>query len=329
MKIIDFASIVTKIRVWESRLLTKAFYDRLMDAENLDSALKLLSETAYGQYLEGGSYENDLSLASRDMYDELYKSTPYEEIIDFMRVKYDYHNIKALIKGKILDKDFSSILIPTGTVPVDVLKTALSSDNYVELPKTMSEAIQAVLEDFEKTKDPQRIDIILDKYMFIHMKDMVKTLKNDFLEGYVTSLIDLTNIKTILRIKTLNKPLKFLKEVLVEGGELDSSLLEELFLEDYAHIPNKLRHKSYGKMVKESIDNFLKTDSLKSFEKNIDDYLMDYMKTARFVNLGPEPIAVFIYAKETEIKNIRIILVGKLNKVSKELIKERLRDSYV
>lgn len=329
MKSTDFASIVTKIRVWESKLLTNAFYERLIDAENLEGSLKLLSETSYGHYLEGRSFESALSLASKDMYDELNKATPYKEIIDFMRIKYDYHNIKALIKGKILDKDFSSMLIPTGTIAVDVLKSALSSDNYAKLPKTMSEAIKASFEDYENTKDPQRIDIILDRYMCIHMKDIVKTLKNDFLEGYVTRFIDLTNIKTILRVKSLNKPLKFLKEVLVEGGELDFSFLEELFSEDYAHIPNRLSYKDYGKMVREGIDAFLKTNSLSTFEKNIDNYFMDYMKTAKFINLGPEPIGVYIYARETEIKNLRIILVGKLNKVSNELIRERLRDSYV
>ena len=36
-----------------------------------------------------------------------------------------------------------------------------------------------------------------------------------------------------------------------------------------------------------------------------------------------------IYAKETEIKLIRIIMVGKLNNVAEEVIRERLRDSYV
>ncbi|WP_127837151.1 V-type ATP synthase subunit C [Clostridium prolinivorans] len=329
MKTTDFASIVTKIRVWESRLLTKPFYERLIDTENLDGALKLLSETYYGHYLEGKNFEAALNKAFKDMYDELYEITPYKEIIDFMRVKYDYHNIKTLIKGKILDKDFSSILIPMGILDIDLLKTALSKENYAELPNIMSEAIKTALDDFENIKDPQRIDIILDRYMFIHMKNLVQILNNSFLEGYVTTLIDLTNIKTILRIKSLNKPLNFLKEVLLDGGELDSSLLKELFLEDYSLIPNKLAHKNYGLMIKESIETFLRTNSLSSFEKNIDDYIMGYMKDSKLINIGPEPIAVFIYARETEIKNLRIILVSKLNNVSKELIKERLRDSYV
>jgi len=34
-------------------------------------------------------------------------------------------------------------------------------------------------------------------------------------------------------------------------------------------------------------------------------------------------------AKETEIKNARIIMVGKINNISNDVIRERLRESYV
>ena len=42
-----------------------------------------------------------------------------------------------------------------------------------------------------------------------------------------------------------------------------------------------------------------------------------------------EPLLAYIYAKETEIKVIRIIMVGKLNNIAEEVIRERLRDIYV
>jgi V/A-type H+-transporting ATPase subunit C len=42
-----------------------------------------------------------------------------------------------------------------------------------------------------------------------------------------------------------------------------------------------------------------------------------------------EPIIAFIIAKENDIKNIRIILSGKLNKLLPSKIKERVRDTYV
>ena len=56
---------------------------------------------------------------------------------------------------------------------------------------------------------------------------------------------------------------------------------------------------------------------------------MDMMKDAKMIPFGPEAVIAYIYAKETEIKVIRTIMVGKLNNITQEVIRERLRDVYV
>ena len=55
---------------------------------------------------------------------------------------------------------------------------------------------------------------------------------------------------------------------------------------------------------------------------------MELMKNSKLVTFGPEKILSYIYAKETEIKVIRIIMVGKLNNIAEEVVRERLRDIY-
>lgn len=56
---------------------------------------------------------------------------------------------------------------------------------------------------------------------------------------------------------------------------------------------------------------------------------MNMMRDAKIIPFGVEPVIAYIYAKETEIKIIRIIMVGKLNNIAAEVIRERLRDIYV
>ncbi|HBF8938183.1 TPA: V-type ATPase subunit, partial [Clostridioides difficile] len=65
------------------------------------------------------------------------------------------------------------------------------------------------------------------------------------------------------------------------------------------------------------------------FEKLCDDYLMEYVRGAKFKPLTLEPLIAYLYAKESEIKTIRIILTSKLNNIDADTIKERLRDAYV
>ena len=66
-----------------------------------------------------------------------------------------------------------------------------------------------------------------------------------------------------------------------------------------------------------------------NLDKFCDNYIMSYMKEAKLKALTIEPVVAYIYAKQTEFKNIRIIFTGKLNNISNEKIKERLRESYV
>jgi V/A-type H+-transporting ATPase subunit C len=73
----------------------------------------------------------------------------------------------------------------------------------------------------------------------------------------------------------------------------------------------------------------LKKESLTKWERACDDALMAVVRKARFFALGPEPVFGFIFAKEMETRNLRVILSGKQSSVPKEEISERLRDPYV
>jgi V/A-type H+-transporting ATPase subunit C len=45
--------------------------------------------------------------------------------------------------------------------------------------------------------------------------------------------------------------------------------------------------------------------------------------------MGVEPFIAYLFAKETEIRNVRIIMTGKINRLNDDLIRERLRLGYV
>lgn len=61
----------------------------------------------------------------------------------------------------------------------------------------------------------------------------------------------------------------------------------------------------------------------------MDNYLIELIKPSLTINFGPEPLFSYVLAKEAEIKILRIIMVSKLNKLSPDAIRERLRDLYV
>ena len=79
----------------------------------------------------------------------------------------------------------------------------------------------------------------------------------------------------------------------------------------------------------EGLEAFRRTGRLTEFEKIADNDIMRLHESSKSIVFGPEPIFSYLFAKETEIKVLRIIMVSKINKLSPEVIRERLRDLYV
>ena len=64
-------------------------------------------------------------------------------------------------------------------------------------------------------------------------------------------------------------------------------------------------------------------------EKQLDNYLLDFVGSARTLSFGVEPLIAYLVLKENEIRIARIILSGKQNAIPNALIEERLRNTYV
>jgi V/A-type H+-transporting ATPase subunit C len=193
----------------------------------------------------------------------------------------------------------------------------------------MRESIEEAIFNFENTKDPQIIDIILDKYMFKELVKIKNEINDTFTNKYVVALIDSTNLKTLLRVKKQKKGREFFTSVIIEGGSIDKDRFLGMINDDAQNIATKLSFSNYAEFMKNGIEYYTKTNSVSLLEKLVDNFIMDMMKNAKIIPFGVEPLLAYIYAKETEIKIIRIIMVGKLNNISGEIVRERLRDSYV
>lgn len=328
-----FTQVIPRLRVLETRLLDKAKIDRMVDSNSADEVIKILQETEYSNVMtnvkRAEDYEYMLSAELKRVYDDVYSMSPVRSLVDIMSIKYDYHNIKVILKGMFLEKDFSDMLMGFGTVDASKMKVDIETGSLSSFKSTMRKAIEETIEDFNSKKDPQRIDIILDNYMFENMREIAKELNDDFTSKYVSALIDLTNLKSLLRVKKQNKDRDFLLTLVIEGGSIDKDVLVALLSDSVENIASKLSYTNYEEVLKLGVEDFAETGSAGTLEKLVDNYIMDLMKSAKMIPFGGEPLLAYIYAKETEIKVIRIVMVGKLNNIAGEVIRERLREIYV
>lgn len=333
MDVMQFTQALSRIWVLETRLLDKSKIERMLESSTAEDTLKILGETEYANVMltvkRATDYEDILSTELKRIYNLMYEISPVKSIVNLMSIKYNYHNLKVMLKGKFLNKDLSHMFINLGNEDLYEIKGKIDSGNYNDLKEEHRLAVEKVVADFEITKDPQRIDIIMDKYMFAKMVEIKNELKYPFVNKLVNAIIDSTNVKTLLRLKRQNKNRDFASEVMISGGAIDRDNLVALINESPENIIARLQSTIYSNMIKEGIEAYIATDSANLLEKLSDNYIMALMKDSKLVTFGPERIFSYIYAKETEIKIIRIIMVGKLNNIADEVIRERLRDIYV
>jgi len=64
-------------------------------------------------------------------------------------------------------------------------------------------------------------------------------------------------------------------------------------------------------------------------ERGIEDLLMNYLREAKKIVFGPEPVYAYGLARKRELSLIRLVGVGKLNGIPAGLIKERVSETYV
>ena len=323
------ASITT--RVYEKNLLTSENLKRIIDTDNLEEALSSLNDTKYGELIQKidrpEDYEKVLSQMLLDSYKAMIKISPDENLVHYLEEKYNFHNLKTLVKELIQDADYSSIYIDIGKIDLVKIKRNLKED-LTDNDKYLSYAKKA-LDLYKENKDPQDIDLSLDKDFYEKLLEDSENLDYESLINFTKERIDLTNLKTLLRIKGQGQSVDLLEKALINGGNIDKNLFRDSLNADKNSYSNLFFKEKIYPQVKKSMEENDLNKAMQKLEKVIDNHLMDFAKESKKVSYGPEVIMGYLISREMEIKNLRIILTAKLNSLSREFMEERLRDLYV
>lgn len=327
----DYGQSVVTIRVLEKRLLIRNRLERMIEAETPEEVLKLLGETEYSQDMADihGSqdYEIILKRETERVFSIVRNMIKNTGIVDVLSLKYDYHNLKVLLKSKITGKDFSSLLMQAGTIDASKFKVKFESQSN-DLPQEIMEAIDEVQKDFEENHNPQRIDIIVDKHYFRNLSRLAKEIDVKVITDYVEGLIDFQNMITLFRVQKQKRDARFLETVIFEGGTISKNKIVESINDNTDTILNKFKKEKLGIYLTKGLEVFSETKRLSELEKISDNYLMELNKESKYVVFGPEPLFTYLVAKEREINAIRMIMVSKINNISSDKIRERLRETY-
>ena len=310
---------VAKIRIKETKLLSNATLNQMAIENNLEKISSILQEHDY-DILTDSNRDEVLKIEEKKLNDLMLEVAKESNFLNLFLVKQDYHNLKTIVKTFLFSKTNEGYLMPEGIVSIDSMRKAIENKDFSNLTENMRNAMEEIKLINVNPENVYKIDVILDKAYGREIKELAEKTNIQFLIDYVIKIIDITNLKMFLRIFYEKQQWKFLEEAFWDKGSFSIDLMEKAFFTDNPIF--MLQYTGYGELLQKMVSDG-------NYDKIGDNAIMDYMKQAKLKALTIEPIIAYWYAKETEIKNVRILLQAKMNKIPSNQIKERLRESYV
>ncbi len=331
---IDYAKNCVLARVYKKQMIEKSRIERMINAKDGDEVYKLLMETEFSKCMEDVNsvqdYKKMLNNEIRRIFmlgEELLLD---DEILDLLRYKYEFHNMRVIAKSLVTEKDFSDLYFEIGSFNPKDIRDKLAAGQTIGLPENVVTVISEAIEAYEEDKNPQMIDFIVDHYYFKALINASNKIDSEIINEYVKAKIDFYNVTTFLRAKKhkiANQ--ETLKLILASGGDVDIDKLKILGDGDADRIAELVNHGQKGKYLLKAISQMKDKGKLDSLDSLASEYLNYMCDEVKFEHFGPEPIFAYLLLKERQESLVRTILTAKLNGISKEVIRERLGDDIV
>ncbi len=317
--------------------LTNNDFISFADSVNADSLLKSLEDTVYGSLFQGRVLK-EFTVIFDEYYQQKFQNIkeiiPCPIIMQVHSLKVDLNNLKICYKAKLSQKKISwEQLSEEGTIAPERMYAIVEYELWNELPTPIS---KAVIELADGAKDTvRRVDFLLDRAYYTYRLQILQNacyFETDFYKGLVDFYkkeIDCENIKNIFRAKKMNLEKDQIAEIIIVGGYISA----EFFI-DYANISGEemadlVKDSAYGEVLSKGINDWITSKSCTILEKQIDEYLLDLTSNFSYLCSGPAIIEESLRSMQIEIKNLKLIIIGKINNMSTEEIKERVRNVRV
>lgn len=321
MNDIQFVYAVSRVRANEMRLLTMQDIDQLLSLSDVPTALRMLGDKGWDA--ESGNTEDMLRAETRRTWDFIAEICDDPSVFDILRLRNDFHNLKAKIKSALTGRDAREYYMQPSVISPEALETAVEEKEFSQLPDWLGTPAREAFDVLLTTRDGQLADVILDKAQLEAMLQFGRESGSPFVMKYAELTVAMADLKIAVRAQKTGKSADFLKRALAACDSVDIQDLAAAAVQGREALYDYISHTSYSGAV-----DALSTSN-SAFEKWCDDRVIAHITAAKYEPFGMDPLFAFILARENEIKMVRIVLSGLHNDLSRESIRERLRNLYV
>ena len=328
LKLGGYPYTAARVKARRALLLTKDDYLK-MSKMGLNEIIRFLEEREYKNEIDAlSSHYKGMELINIALNENL--ANTINKLIDIStkesQLLVKNYSMKWVIANlKIVIRSRNSDLVKKSIVPIEPTTyefcLELIKKDVNEFSREINKITKINEESFKKMHESN--DIIsmeneLDKVYLNSLVALRKSLDRSVLKDFYTFLVELIDIRNIIKLKSINMP----KETIETFVTTKSKLAKQLTEENLENGIKTLKESKYGSFTEGIAEDL---SDLSQLENNIEKYLMQY--SFRLLHLKPisvAPIFGFLLAKEIEIRNLKLLVNAKAMKLSDDFVEKFL-----
>ena len=312
-----------RISVLEGRLLPREFFLNLIAQEHLGDLLQHLQETFLREYLSPGTVWDDFSeLCDRCFYEmalSIKRDCPSDLPVDLFLLQGDYLNLKNALRGS------SDFPFQVGLLPQEKL-LGIRQGDFAELPSSLRQS-EASTPGEPADIEPSTLDIILDGAYLRNLLSSASDLESELVTAYIHDRV-LSHIVIILwRAARQQQSLRRYPPCLLPLGDM-TPIVDELSGIPHPESWPSVVGGNIGEILAESLD-LPKDEQISGFDLSVTRHLTQMARDGKMQTAGPERVFAFLVGLQAEIRNMKLVVNGRLNRIDQTLLRQRLREGYV
>jgi V/A-type H+-transporting ATPase subunit C len=338
-----------RIRGMRSRLLSRAQLESFVGLMDLTQIIQALEGTEYGPDVDAavlqGRTASDVDAGLKASMVRVHRKVlgfladESYEILTTLLGRWDIFNLKTVLRGKHMHLDAGEIeegLVATGQLAEsDLAELAKLPDvkAVVDTLVTWGVAYARVLSrtypEYRASEDLSAMELALDRYYFDWAEQRLKGPSANMKAGRQVLGVqaDVTNLLTVFRAIKADLVNVDISAFFLQGGLYvhERDFTELMSLSDVDEVLDRVRRTPYGRTLDDASMAYLEENAISTLERALEEVLI-----RRAVALGAvDPFGVgiaisYLWAKQNEVTNLRIIVRGVTAGLPEERMKREL-----
>ena len=338
-----------RLRGMRSHLLPKETFERLIEAPDVVQMVKDLMDTVYGPDLEANVVHGfTAAVIDGALKDNMVRA--YRKVLSFVHPQarmllstllgeWDVFSIKTILRGAHNHVSFDEIktsFFPAGYLGADELEALAKIDDVRAVIDTMAmwglvyaTPLRRAFPDYTRDNDLAPLELALDLQYARWASSRLQGEGQDVevARRILGMQIDTANLVMVFRLLAADQESARAERYFLEGGRV---IKRELFLElsrlsDVDQVLDRLKNTTYAEALDAAALRYLEYNSIPVFERELEELLMRRALMAGIKDPHGVGVAIaYLYGKQNEITNLRIVVKGKAVGMPTDRVREEL-----